>query len=253
MARRRRTVGRVTPGAMRGSPLQPFSPFTPYGTPPTGSYDPALDAQLGAANRGLFDQGQDTQTQRERLGTDYNLQRGDLITAEDRATQDHQRALDMLTRNYSQLANRQAQGQARAGVMGGGAVLQAAAKRAANRALEQAPIDTAYSRFTADNQSAQGRLALQMAPPDAGNPLGGRAFQDLNTGFTRAQREGSQFGLDTAAEKAYQASGAGWEPGKKPANEFIGPRGVYRGIRRGGTYFGVNPDGTIRFRRPVRR
>jgi hypothetical protein len=252
MARRRTAFGRIMPGGVRGGALQPFSPFTPFGTPPTGSYDPALDAQVGAAGRGLSDLGQDTQRQRERLGTDYNLQRGDLQTAEQRATADHQRALDMLTRNYSQLANRQAQGQARAGVLGGGAVLQAAAKRAANKALEQQPIDTSFQRYSADNESAQGRLALQMAPPDAGNPLGGRAFQDLGTTQARAQRENQFFGLDTAAEKAFQASGAGWDPGQKPANEFIGPLGPYRGVRRGGTYFRINPNGTVRSRRPVR-
>lgn len=253
MARRRTAFGRIAPGGVRGGALQPFSPFTPYGTPPTGSYDPALDAQVGAAGRGLFDLGQDTQTQKDRLGTDYNLQRGDLVTAQDRATADHQRALDMLQRNYAQLGNRQAQGQARAGVIGGGAVLQAAAKRAANKALEQQPIDTSFNRFTEDNQSAQGRLALNMAPPDAGNPLGGRAYQDLNSTLTRGKREGAFFGLDVAGEKAYQASGAGWDPGARPANEFIGPKGPYRGVRRGGTYFGINPNGSVRFRRPVRR
>jgi hypothetical protein len=159
----------------------------------------------------------------------------------------------MLSRNYAQLQNRQAQGHARAGVMGGGAVLQAAAKRAANQAIEQAPIDTSYSRFQQDNESALGQLALQMAPPDASNPLGGRQFQDLTTGLTRAQREGTQFGLDTSAEKAYQASGAGWDPGVKPSNEYVGPQGVYRGINRGGTYYRINPDGSIRSKRPVRR
>jgi hypothetical protein len=53
-----------------------FKPFKPYQAPPlpSGSYDPALDAQLGAANRGLGDTQADYATQAQRAQIDYGLQ-----------------------------------------------------------------------------------------------------------------------------------------------------------------------------------
>jgi hypothetical protein len=73
-----------------------------------------------------------------------------------------------------------------------------------------------------------GRLALDYAPPDATNPLGGRRFQDRATQLTRAQREDTAFGLDTGAEKMFQATQSGWIPPEPPKK----PRGSGRGSRR---------------------
>jgi hypothetical protein len=278
---RRRIVGRFGGrssyvGGGTGGLAPSFHPFLPYGTPPVGSYDPAVDAQVGAANRGLFDLGQDTQTANERDTTDYGLGVGDvtrsrdrsladLATGRTRADEDHTRALAMLQRSYQQLGNRQLQGQARAGVLSGGAALQAAAKRQANQAIDQQPIDTSYKRFVDDNTLAQtrvgedsdsalGRLALDLAPPGPDNPLGGRRFQDRTTQLTRGQRENTAFGLDANAQRAYQASGAGWDPGVKPKNEFLDPQGnPYRIVSRGGRSYGLAPSGKVLWQRARRR
>jgi hypothetical protein len=304
--------------------------FVPYVAPdpPAGSYDPAIDAQVSAAGRGLQDLTQDIGTQNLRDTVDYGLGRDsiqrqydrgnqdlgaqrsqyetgygrsvadenlgygrtstDLQTAASRGGEDYNRNVQMLTRQYSQIGDSQRQQQSRAGVLRGGAMLQAAAKRTANQATDRQPLDTSYGRFTADNQQAQtrlgadhtttlgqldlqgrrmgedrdlafGQLALTSAPPDASNPFGGRAFQDRTTQLTRAQREGSEFGLDAAGQRAYQAAGAGWvppgrgEPGGMPSNEYVDAAGGHRRVvTQGNQTLVLDPTGRVISRRPRR-
>jgi hypothetical protein len=252
--------------------------FTPYRppTPPAGSYDPSLDAQLAAARRGLGDLQQQIGTQTSRDVTDYateqeainrqsgynredlgrQLSRGqaDLGLARGRGTEDYNRNVEMLTRQYTQLG----QGANQAGVIRGGALLQAAAKRSENQAIEKQPLDTNYQRFLADNtqagtrlqedydtQSARGaeatttqlgQLALNYAPPDENNPLGGRRFQDRNTDLVTAQREQAFFGQDVGNTKAFQAGASGWDPPQRPANEFVSRSGTPYQVRGGIRY-----------------
>jgi hypothetical protein len=256
--------------------------FTPYRppTPPAGSYDPSLDAQLAAARRGLSDLQGQIGTQQARDVTDYAAQqealnrqagynREDLNQQRDRAaadfgqarargTEDYNRNVAMLTRQYGQLGRNQLQATNQAGVIRGGALLQSAAKRAENQAIDRQPLDTNFQRFMADNaQQAQrtqqdyetqtargaagltdqlGRLALDYSPPDANNPLGGRRFQDRTTQLTQAQREQAFFGQDVNAMKAFQASGSGWDPPQRPANEFVSKAGVPYQVRGGVRY-----------------
>jgi len=257
--------------------------FTPYRppTPPAGSYDPALDAQLAAARRGLSDlQGQigtqqardvtDYASQLEQIGrqTDYNEAdlskswlrgREDIYRDRARGGEDYQRNVQMLTRRYDQLGRNQLQATNAAGVIRGGALLQSAAKRSENQALERQPLDTNYNRFMTDSSQAEsrlgadyaqqsqrneaartgqlGRLALDYSPPDPqNNPLGGRRWQDRTTQLTQAQREYAFFGQDVGAAKAFQASGAGWDPPQKPSNEFVSAAGVPYQVRGGVRY-----------------
>jgi hypothetical protein len=128
----------------------------------------------------------------------------------------------VLQRGYQTLASQQRQQFQAHGLAYGGASLQAAAKRQANEAFDQQPIDLARARLGEDTGLQLGKLALDMAPPDASNPLGGRRFQDRNTTLTRAKREDASFGLDTAAEKVFQATQSGWVP-PTPPREF--PKG----------------------------
>jgi hypothetical protein len=155
-----------------------------------------LDSQEAAARRGLSDLQNQIGTQQARDVTDYALSQGqvqqqagwnqqDLSQQRARGGEDYQRNVQMLTRRYGQLGQQQLQGANNAGVIRGGALLQSAAKRAENMALDRQPLDTNYQRFLADNSTQQarsqagvtdrlGRLALDYAPPDASNPLGGR-------------------------------------------------------------------------------
>jgi hypothetical protein len=217
--------------------------------PPTGSYDPALDAQRRAASRGLQDTEADTGIANTRDTVDYGLNRDDVLraqtrgledltTSRDRGYGDVDRQVAVLQRGYQTLAGNQRQQFQAHGLAYGGAALQAAAKRQANEAFDQQPLDVARARIGEDftRQSARlgedaglqlGRLALDYAPPDAANPLGGRRFQDRTTALTRAQREDAAFGLDIGQEKVFQATQGGWvppEPPKRPRGRF--PQGT---------------------------
>lgn len=226
-----------------------FAPYRPP-VPPAGTYDPALDAQQAAAQRGLFDLGQDVETAGTRAQNDFGLaqteinrNRGwnledltrsrdrsltDLQTSAARGGQDYQRNIEMLTRRYGILDRNQLQQRNVAGVIRGGAALQAAAKRAENQALDRQPLDTSYQRFTADNAQSQARVGEDFASQSARVNQGadwniGQAGLGLERGnidrtqqLSRANRENQAFGLDIAAQRAYQAAGAGWDPGPAP-------------------------------------
>lgn len=214
--------------------------FTPYAPPPipSGSYDPALDAQLYAAQRGYGDTAEDVGTQQLRAGDDYGLNvedinrgftRGteDLGTARTRGGEDYGRNVAMLTRKYKNIGDVQAQQQAGGGVTSGGAMLQAAAKRKANEGLERTDIDTGYNRFLADNTLAGTRLGEDKDIGLGRAALGyGRTTADLGTSLLRAGRELGAFGLDTGAAKAFQAAQSGYEPPQRPSNEFTSPGGT---------------------------
>lgn len=243
-------------------------------SPPSGTYDPALDAAKEAAGRGLQDLQSDTLRSGTRDTVDYGLGREDILrsgarqtadlqTASTREAQNYDRNVGLLKRSYEIKGNNQAQQANAYGVLRGGALLQAANKRAANEAIDRQPLDTGHSQFQADNAQSLsrlgedtnlslGKLALMMAPPDAQNPLGGRSFQDRATTLTRGERENTQFGLDTEAQKAFQAAGTGWDPGTRPSYQHLGPTGPYRFKTVAGIRYRVDPTGKVIARRSLR-
>jgi len=250
--------------------------FTPYQPSPVpmGFYDPALDAQQRAAQRGLADLRQDIGTQGTRDTVDYGLGRDDIQrqaarsladlgtsrqnqvadigTSRQRVDEDYQRNLAVMQQGYQRLGVRQQQQAAGAGVLDGGALLQAAAKRSSNMAQDKSLLDAQRDRALADlatqeqrlgqaadlqqgrigedQDVALGRLGLEAAPPDAGNPLGGRRFQDRTTQLTRAERENTQFGIDVGAQKAAQAAANQYKPARIPGRQFIDAQGNPRRI-----------------------
>jgi hypothetical protein len=233
-----------------------------------------LDSQEAAARRGLSDLQNQIGTQQARDVTDYALSQGqvqqqagwnqqDLSQQRARGGEDYQRNVQMLTRRYGQLGQQQLQGANNAGVIRGGALLQSAAKRAENMALDRQPLDTNYQRFLADNSTQQarsqagvtdrlGRLALDYAPPDASNPLGGRRYQDRTTQLTQAQRELAFFGQDIGNQRAFQAAGSGWDPGQGPTNEYTKNGQTYRVVREGNQSVAYLPTGKVLWKRPYR-
>lgn len=290
-----------------------FSAWSPWTAPqaPTGSYDPALDAQQGAVGRGLLDQQtaydianareltdygtgtsqiglglsrgrEDLATQRSQLETQFGRSNADIALRRSQTDEDFQRNVEGLTRNYKNLSDSQRQQQAKAGVLRGGAMLQAAAKRTANQGLEQRDLDTSHqrqlqalttastrlgedrtsqlglldragARLGEDAAFSQGQLDLSSAPPsDPSNPLtGGRGYQDRTLALTQAQREASQFGLDATAQRNFLATANGWNPGARPSNEFTDPRTgqPYRLLRAGNSNVRVDPSGKVIDRR----
>jgi hypothetical protein len=218
--------------------------FTPYAPPPipAGSYDPALDAQLYAAQRGYGDTAADTGTQRLRTDVDYGLQVEDINRAANRGAEDYQTNVGLLSRKYRNIADVQSQQAASSGIVSGGAILQAAAKRRENQGLEQSQLDTGYRRMGEDRDVALGRAGLGY----------GRQTTDLGTGLMRAGRELGAFTLDTEAAKAFQAGQSGYEPPQRPSNEFRSPGGVpYRVLKTKAGSIYVDQFGRKLPRRPA--
>jgi hypothetical protein len=163
-SRRGTLTGTVRPGgAVGGLPrgrARPLHPYVPP-LPPAGSYDPALDAQRSAANRGILDTRQDTELGLGRAGQDYglgveDLQRGqtrgteDLDRTQQRGDQDYGRNTQAAAAVVQHPRGEQAQAQRQMGVSTGGAVLQAAAKRKANQGIQQQGLDLAHTRLGED-------------------------------------------------------------------------------------------------------
>lgn len=266
----------VRPGTAQTTPFKPYNPFVVQ-PPPPGSYDPALDQTLAAAGRGYGDLQDDTQIQAHRLGEDYTTQKTaldtgrqrfdqGLATTADQQQQDYGTQVASLLKNYGDLATSQGERQNASGVLTGGTALQAAAKRAANQQLGQSALDTvlarqAGARWTQAQQAHQdydtnvAGLNQQYGAPTSGDgstadslATGGRAYQDLGLGLSRAGRENTQFGVDTSTTKAYQAANAGYDPlAGKPTNEFLNPvtGASHRLVIKNGMRYEVGPNGQI--------
>jgi hypothetical protein len=235
-------------GTPKPSPFKPFKPYTPP-RPPSGSYDPALDAARDAANRGYGDFQRDTERDKEYLGQDFQFGQDSANTAFNRYEQDFKTNTSMLQRQYDILGGRQQEQANSSGVFGGGALLQAAAKRKANQGLQQAQLQTGLDRAREDRDVGIGRMGVEFQRGNAG----------LDQTLTRAGRENTAFGLDTAGQRAYQAAGMGYvppgkgQPGGMPKNEFTNKAGAQRRrIVRGGMEYIVAPDGTVVHKKRVR-
>jgi hypothetical protein len=249
---RRMSAGRKTRG---------FMPFQPETSPPPDRYDPALDAQLGNANRGLAYHLDDLATAGERansqlgIGTE-SVQRGqgrtlaDLLREQMQAGQDYRTNTDALGRRFMQ----QGQGQAQAASASGlsvGALQAAAAARAQNQGRAQAQLDTAFQRL---NQSID--TQRQRVNEDAGLSLAdlqrqyGYGVADRSTDATRSQIENANFGLDIGKEKFFQAGQTGYASPGPPSNEFTDANGNPYQVRvEGGQDVGYDPQGNVLFRR----
>ena len=271
------------------------------GGPPPGTYDPQLDSQLRASDRGIDAFRQDTRRAGVRavedykiaqedaaiartrgrrdlgtalkstwedymtaggdIGREYDRSMFDVGTQRTRTNEDYGRAVQTQERNYGILGSRQGQAAQAAGVAGGGALAQAAAKRAGNMAFERQDMDTSLGRTLKDLDLSETRLgenrdrslsglntsttrALEANQTQGrrleqdfnrllgpqGSPQSGRLYQQWNRGvedrqraLERAERENREFGLDVGNTMYYQARyGAGTLPIWRPARG--GPR-----------------------------
>lgn len=207
----------------------PHAPAAPPPPIPAGYYDPALDAQLRAANRGYGDFQADNALAGTRAIEDYGFTTGDIRTGFARTSADYQRNTALLARSFGILADQQRQRQAQAGILSGGISLLSAQKRAANQGIQQTGLDIGFQRAQQNEQTALGRAAVGFQ----------RGVTDRATGLARAGRENTQFGLDTEAEKAYQAQQAGYVAPKPPKPG--GGKG--HGGGKGGGGFGMTEVG----------
>jgi len=186
--------------------------------PPPGSYDPDLDAQERAAQRGYGNTTEDVLRARERSATDFGLSVGDtqrqygenlsdLLKARTQGTQDYNTNLQTIARNFAQLGNVQAQRGRQAGLDGGFA-LQAQRKRATNQAIERAPVDLGFNRFIEGSKLAEQRLGDARDRGVGQLGLGyERGSEDLGTTQTRAGTELNAYLQDLSAARQAQYGG----------------------------------------------
>lgn len=214
-----------------------FAPFVPPTMPPPGTYDPSLDAQLGAANRGYGDLQSQTGVDNQRAQDDFNLQSGhlhdllnnnlaDLLTGRNRTHDAYEQGLANLDHNYAQLGDQQLQQTNAMGGLEGGALQQALAKRMANEARDRQPMDTAEQQSAVDYGTNVDR-ANAGYNYDVGNlGLGlSRGNEDRANTLGIAGRENAQFGKDIGAQRWFQATQAGYDPPQKPADLQINSQG----------------------------
>lgn len=238
-------------------------------SPPPGSYDPTIDANQNAAWRGLGDLRQDVERTNTRSANDLSLAIGadgqsgigqqkawslsDNMRSRTRSQEDHGTATANLGRQYGNLARSQGQQAQQAGAVGGGALADALLKRTANQGREQSGLDTSLSRTLADLSTSDQRIE-KSAQDRVGNATldYGRGVEDRNqVQVPRAQREYTQFGVDSEKQRSFQASSNGlYQAPVRPANEFKSPGGTAYRVLKGRTTRFMLPNGQIVSTRP---
>lgn len=258
MAKRKKNKGAQVVGTSHGPGITKLpGVHAPKGPskPAYGTYDPALDQEERASNRGLGDLIADIGTANSRSRSDLELGKqqierqsgrslADLLTSRSRGTQDYTADKGERTRQYGVLAGQQAERAASANVLGG-AIAQAAAKRAANQGREQGVADTNYNRFLDDSTLAESRLGEDKTLSLADLNLNfERGWQDRNeVQLPRAQREADFFGQDVNELRIDQAKQQGMLPPPPDPYAFrpLKPRG--RTARRRGGGYGAGTRG----------
>jgi hypothetical protein len=240
--------------------------------PPSGYYDPNLDVQQRDEQR-AFDRNSDdlnlsgaragvdlgfqtarTGIEKTRTGEDYDtgvagIERGagrslsDLLQARTRGGEDYQSSLGGLQRSYDRLANTQGEAARKSGAeLTGGVFAQSARKRAENQALDKAPIDLAYQRFTQDSNTSEGRLGEDKATSLAdllrsrtradedvnwNQGQAGLGYErtttDIGTALERAGTDHSNFQQDIKGAKQFQWGGQAITGTGAPATTIKAP------------------------------
>jgi hypothetical protein len=158
--------------------------------PPFMSYDPSLEAQRRATQRGLGDLRKDTKRGIHRARKDFRLQRKDTLVSKRRGLQDFATQLERglqnlrferqdinlkaargmedfglrlqnLTRSYATLGQNQTQAANASGVYDAGTAAASAARRASNFRVEKQPIKIGEQRLQEDQITSLKRLGIE--------------------------------------------------------------------------------------------
>lgn len=183
-----------------------------------------MEVEQGA--RGLGQLEDQAATSRSRNISDYYNARGALETAGQQEGQDFSTQQANLQRAYAALAGKQGERAGQYGVLHGGALLQAAAKRAGNEGRESAANQTAHQRRVDELTRRMAQLDLTSAPPDEANPLGGREFQDLASHVSTAQSNQAFYEAGQHRLEGTEAAKAGYELPPSVVAALGGPAAV---------------------------
>lgn len=228
--------------------------------PPVGTYDPAIDYNAQAADRGYNATVNDAQTQYEHGQQDYGLGLGDLTTGRDRSladlltgetrlNEDYGLQTKELGRQYGILGRQQAEHAAQQGVTSAGLLGKSAAVRAENQGRDQAGLNLTHDRGLADiatnrtrvgEDFTRGKLGLDLgnARQFGGfndqtiiNPLTGQPeIGSLLTGVKRAEFENDAFQKASSGQRAAGAQAMGYvSPLTQPIRHTNGEGTVYIG------------------------
>jgi hypothetical protein len=210
--------------AAKGSTLTGTGSSATVAKPPAGTYDPTLDANYAAAQRGYGDTTQDTEKAGQRASSQYELDKqsvnlgagrslSDLLAARVQAHQDNAKAVADTSRNYGILGDTQSQQAGAAGVLSGGTLRAALAKRTENESRDQASLKAAIDRFDTASGTSESRLNEDTSRQLASLGLDyGYGVNDRQDALDRAGRELGFFGADTDAQRLYQAIQNGYVP-----------------------------------------
>lgn len=203
------------------------------------SYDPSIEAERRAQQRGLKDilkdthrarvyAGQDLSQKQADIGrtqsrglqdinTEYTQGVQDITRRQTRGSEDFTTQLDNLVRGFQQKGQQQTQVANAAGVNDASTAAAAAARRAENLAVARQPIDTGRQRLAEDTATAFGRLTGQtgLATSRLGEDVTrdyslakqdhSRTIRDLLTKLRRAKREQQIGNLDLIQQEIYNA------------------------------------------------
>lgn len=181
-------------GAPAKGTTTPFTPTLP--PPPPGTYDPSIDYESGAANRGAQYQQDDAATQFETGTEQHNASLADLL----RQSQDVQH-------NYTVLGHQQADAAAAHGITSAGLLALSADKRATNQAHDLVPIQAATDAENANYAHTFGGYNGQtMTDPYTGQSVVG----SLVTSLGRSGIENTAYQTGLSGQKTYEAQQGGY-------------------------------------------
>lgn len=233
---------------------------------PSGLFDPTREMNIANGATGAYDKEQDLagpDGQKQVSEDNYTqaleaLKREGVQGNEDIATQRGQdetaynTSVQNLTKGFANLAARQGEQANQAGVLGGGALLQAAAKRAVNQGTQQAALDTAHAQTEQALQTRAQRLAEGQQLGEGKLTQGeGRELSNIQKEVRRTKADQTQFRVNERQLEGDEAAARGYSPQTVPSNQFTNSSGqVYRTVVHGNQVLDVMPSGVVLSRRP---
>jgi hypothetical protein len=247
----------------RTGPAKGINGPLPLPPPPPGTYDPAIDYNAGASQRGYENQRDDGATMYSQGKEDYGLDVGDLTRGRDYSLADlltGQKRLDAdygenqkeVSRQFGILGRQQGERAAQQGIQSQGLLSKSAQVRGENEGREQYALTKDWTRSTEDIGTArnrtnetfdQGKTRLDLGFGRQFGGYGGNTFNNpltgqpmvgsLLTNQTRSGTENNAFQTFSGQQRSMQAADNGYiAPGLlQTSPDLRTARRVQRGMR----------------------